>query len=285
MLAIALIIMIAVKWSNEPNFTEYIGNVATFSSLILGVIAIFYSFTSNNSLSSSLGNIANASESLRNSEIEIKTVLDQSKLLTSNHGENIQKMHEISESVQVNVSMLTEALKDISEKTTELQSTVLTVPTRLDAISEKLDGQSKAVPTPLSNRQGMSPDEALYFHRVASVSGNLITYGCVLAKAHDKEISAIAFNKLLDRSFSNLTIGFMDCMAAADIIRRKSIKGKPGYWKIVEVDKEIEGSVKSYILDWISRAYANEPEKHAEYTNLITRMEKAFESEGLPVID
>jgi len=278
MLSVALIILIAVKWSNQPNFTEYIGNVATFSSLILGVIAIFYSFTSNNSLSNSLGNITSASESLKRSEIEIRSVLDQSKILANNHSENIEKMHEISESVQTNVSTLAETLSDISNKTTELQSTVLTVPTRLDAISEKLDGKPQAALTPPTNRRGMSAEEASYFHRVSSISGNLITYGCVLAKAHDKEISAVNFNKMLDRNFSSLTSGFMDCMSAAGIIRRKSVRDKPGYWKIVSIDEEIEKSIKAYFVDWVDRSFPDEPEKKAEYMNMIAIMEQTFAS-------
>lgn len=53
-----VIIAIATeKWSSKGEFTTYLSNAATMTSLFLGVVAIFYSFVSNDSMSRSLGSI------------------------------------------------------------------------------------------------------------------------------------------------------------------------------------------------------------------------------------
>lgn len=269
--------MTAYRWTSEPRFTEYIGNAATLTSLFLGVVAIFYSFISNNNLSNSLGTIANVAESLERAEVEIKGVLAESKMLAGKQDQNMQKMQQISENVQSSVAVVASTLDDISSKTTELQSTIYTVPTRLDAISEILERKSQVTAPKPTTRQGFLPGEAAYFNSKASVSGNLITYACALANKHDADFSPVKLSALIGRSHSaEFSSGFFDCMAAAGIIRIKEIKENKGFYKVLEVDAEVAKSIKPEFLKFLDLAYKNNPDKKAEFMEILRTMENSF---------
>lgn len=280
-LAVGFIVVIAVEWTKEPKFTEYIGNVATMASLLLGVIAILYSFSSNSTLSNSLGNITNAAESLKRSEIGINNVLNESQLLTSNHSEDIQKLQRISDSVDENVVKLAETMAEISTKTNQLQAAVSEVPEYLARIEKRMTdekpAQQNAVPV---NKQGMSVAEAAYFNKVASVNGNLVTIACVLANKFDREMSSAALNSLLSRNYTASSNGFIDCMAAAGIIQKRDVR-KKNFFKIVWVDETIKETAQKDFVDWINDVYRDSPDTRDRFLTMVKLMEDAFEGGDL----
>jgi len=50
-LVIAIIAIATDRWTAQKDFTAYLSNAATMTSLLLGLVAIFYSFISNDGLS------------------------------------------------------------------------------------------------------------------------------------------------------------------------------------------------------------------------------------------
>ncbi|MDF0501572.1 hypothetical protein POK33_12670 [Burkholderia cenocepacia] len=283
-LVFLLIVAVTVNWTTQPKFTEYIGNAATLISLVLGVVAIFYSYISNNSLSSSLGNISTASESLKGSEIEIKSVLEHSKLLASNHQENIRKLSEISDSVQTSVLTLSRAMEEVSAKTTELQSTVREVPSQLGVIAGKLEQKNQVQPV-VRGKRAFTREEALYFNSSAPIYGNFVTYGCVLAKIHRIPLSVNQLNRLLERQYDVESPGFFQCMLAGGIVdaRRSTEKGGD-YFDIVGVDSEVARGIKDYFVGFLdSEAYNDKPERRALLKGMLEKMERAFASGNISV--
>jgi len=277
-LSLALIYLVVKRFTPEPRFTEYLGNVATGISLVLGVVAIFYSFISNNNLSASLGNITGVSESLKLSESKIGNVLDQSKILIGNHDENIKNMREISQHVQSSVLTLSDTLAAMSDKTDELQQTIRTVPMRLDLLKEMIEKEKKpaAVVSQPSHPQGFSPEQAGSFNATAPIAGNFITYACVLANKYDRELSIEEVSTLIKRKYPSLMKGFMHCMYAAGLISRKAVDGKDDTWKILAIDKEIAKDIRPYFSRYIELAFRNDTQERTDYLSILEAMENFY---------
>jgi len=73
---IALVILFATyNWTALPKFTDYLTAAGTMVSIVLGVLAIIYSFVSGDSISRSLGNVASAAEDLREARNEFSNVV------------------------------------------------------------------------------------------------------------------------------------------------------------------------------------------------------------------
>ncbi|WP_186205876.1 hypothetical protein [Burkholderia gladioli] len=277
-LSLLLILSITYHWTSQPRFTEYIGNAATLISLVLGVVAIFYSIVSNNSLSGSLGNISTASESLRRSEMEIKSILDHSKLLANNHEENIIKMAQISDSVRDSVTALSCTMEEVSVRTSELQFKFLQVPSQLEIIEKKLDEKSHAARPEVAKRKGFSEEEANYFNGFSSFYGNFVVYACVLAKRHDVVFSMVDLKKLFVASQGDLSEGFFDCMIAADIVGVEREGGEEDSFRVKYVDRRVEESIKKYIDEFIDRVFKDNAKARGWYRGIMNRMEDAFAS-------
>lgn len=280
----SLICISCKTFTPEPKFTEYLGNVATGISLVVGVIAIFYSFISNNSLSASLGNISSVSESLKLSESKIENVLDQSKILVGNHDKNLETMRSMSEHVQSSVMTLSNTLTQISNKTDELQQTVITVPTRLESIADLIEKKQQPISTSQESQSQVkfTVSQARSFNMKSSVAGNLLTYACVLANHYSKEFSIAEFISLIKRNYSNRSTGYLDCMSAAGLVTRKSLPGKEGVWNILAIDAEIAKNVKPYLVDFLGRAYAKEPIVLADYLGTLQSLESFFSAPAAP---
>jgi hypothetical protein len=67
-----LIILISVKFGNNPTLVDYIAFAATLAGLLLSVIAIFYSFVTNNSSSSNLSELSGVSKAIAEVSGELK---------------------------------------------------------------------------------------------------------------------------------------------------------------------------------------------------------------------
>lgn len=81
-LGLFILFLTTEKWSDSQQFTTYLANAATLTSLMLGLSAIFYSYISNESLSVSLGMVSSISKSIREVENNAISTLEESK--TSN---------------------------------------------------------------------------------------------------------------------------------------------------------------------------------------------------------
>jgi hypothetical protein len=82
---IAVMIFIFVvtdRWTDKGDFTSYLSNAATMTSLILGVVAIFYSFISNDGMSRSLGSVNTVADEVRQVRGDIKEFAQQTKRST-----------------------------------------------------------------------------------------------------------------------------------------------------------------------------------------------------------
>lgn len=141
-LSMSLIILACVKWTDLPDFTTYLTNVATFVSLVLGLVAIIYSFVSNSSLSNSLGNISKVAEEITLTKQQIQNFSDISSQLSKKTSENAELIIESSTNVHQSVVSLKDVLTQLTAKTETLQDLVSTIPARLDHLQSSLESGS-----------------------------------------------------------------------------------------------------------------------------------------------
>ncbi|WP_175948519.1 hypothetical protein [Burkholderia pyrrocinia] len=159
-----------------------------------------------------------------------------------------------------------------------MQSTIHQVPSQLGVIAEKLEEKNKVSPPVVASRRTFTKKEADYFNRSVSFNGNLIAYGCVLAKKHNVSLSMGGLNKLMGRKYVSSSEGFFDCMVAPGIVLADELEDKDGYFDIRSIDPEIEGSVRGYLMGFADRAYAKTPEARGRFIDMIEKMETAFAS-------
>ncbi len=101
--AILLLAIVAIatdRWSTQAKFTEYLSNAATMTSLMLGLVAIFYSFIANDGLSKSLGNINHVSQAVDESKREISEYLALTRTALAAGERNNEVMSAVSAEVK-----------------------------------------------------------------------------------------------------------------------------------------------------------------------------------------
>ena len=139
-LVLLLIAVITEKWSQSAGFTTYLSNAATLTSLVLGLVAIFYSFISNDSLSKGLGGISEASREITDSKGQIAGYLRETETINrsvvSSRGSIEQARKELSE----DLNELKSLLQGVREESRELGGIVSSIPPRLEKVETGMEG-------------------------------------------------------------------------------------------------------------------------------------------------
>lgn len=128
---ICVIIFIASgQWTDKPGFTSYLSNAATFTSLVLGLVAIFYSFIANDSIGKNLGGVSEA----------VKQI-DTLSSSINNSIASIEEAKKTSEIIKENISNL---VSDLNSKISSLESSVSDVRQFRDLLDSSIkDGFTK----------------------------------------------------------------------------------------------------------------------------------------------
>lgn len=143
--------LITIKWNNIPNLVDYITFALTLSSLVLSLLAIIYSFVSNNKFSESIGALNNVSDE----------VLDSSK-----------KLNLITDDLSIKVAEIPEHLKNVEEKAEKTHQLIE---------SMKIEKENTSVST--SEVEGVAKHEFSVdkFLSVSSFNGKALLYALSLS--------------------------------------------------------------------------------------------------------
>lgn len=261
-LVFVLVIVSTGLWTNQEKFTEFLGNAATMTSLVLGLVAIFYSFISNDGLSKSLGNILLVSDEIRRFKDQISEFIIQAKDINENEGSNVKKLEEASASVATVVNELSGALSAITERTALLQESVAVLPSRFEQLENRFDEVSKNNTVPndtASTLNHWTSDDVKQFLERSSLSANLLTYACCIASRKKIEISPDKVAEVLGTNNKNFLHGFFWSMYACGLITRSSVRSKDRTYKINLISDELqEKMVKDYFTNYIENYYASD---------------------------
>lgn len=275
---IFIIIIIAIatyRWTSLPKFTEFLSNAATMTSLVLGLIAIFYSFIANDGLSKSLGSIGAVSEEIKSSKEQI---VQQVFAGTEN-----------TKAVERSAVLIDTASSSISSSLTSLSATLALIkthteglPTRLDQLETKVIDATRTVGQKpnqsFSNTQLVDPKIVKTFLQKSSLAANLLTYASVLAYENKKEIEISEFCNAIDSRLEGYCRGIFNCMDAIQLIKVPLASDSEAKRYIVaEIHHTLISDTKDYILGYLERQYKEKnPEIYKRWTMAMKNIETLY---------
>lgn len=183
-----LVIIATTIWTEKNDFTVYLTNIATAISLVLGLVAIFYAFISNNNLSKSIGNISNIAHSITKVENRFSEIITTSFQLNENSKLSATHIKEASGKIETNLNKLIEALDSITKKTETLQETINTIPVDLKEIRSKIE----EVRISETDKISSSPPESVINHhsflKRTSLTGKFLLFYAYLSHKNNQNI-------------------------------------------------------------------------------------------------
>ncbi|MFN9485631.1 MAG: hypothetical protein ACK6BM_03170 [Cyanobacteriota bacterium] len=139
-LILSLIAVVTEKWSQSPNFTTYLSNAATLTSLLLGLVAIFYSFISNDSLSRGLGGISIVSQEISDSKDQIAGYLRDTDDINASIALSRGSIEQARSELAGDLIELKSLLQGVREESRELGSIVSNIPPRRERVETGMEG-------------------------------------------------------------------------------------------------------------------------------------------------
>lgn len=262
-LTLCIIAIATDRWTVQKDFTVYLSNAATMTSLLLGLVAIFYSFISNDGLSKSLGSITTVADEVGETRHQIEKYLAQTKEATDLSSENASLLKVASGDVTFALTSLSATLKEITEQNSSLQDLVSALPTRFDQLESKFVGVAASIgekPAPLvevatTSSREISSEAISHFLVRTSLSYNLLSYACVLAYQTKQSLKIEDVNSTLGLNMAAPMVGFLACMDATGLVSRKMSRTQARVYTIESVHPELERTVKSYYTDYVNITY------------------------------
>lgn len=278
-LFISIIILIAVatdRWSSQPKFTEYLSNAATMTSLMLGLVAILYSFIANNGLAENLGNINVVSEDVKKSKDQIAEYLEKTKAVTDASEKNRIALEHISSTLGENLTSLRVALDVVTAQTGELPSRLEQLESTFTEATKAIGAKPPAPVVPADAQARFWTDAAVKrFLERQPLSANLLSIACILANNSNAELSLADFSAAINTpNLNNYYQGMLVSMHSCQIISRQLVKDKSSVYKISLVDLHLKEIARSYYTGYIERNYTG-AEKQTWMTKL-TAIEALF---------
>lgn len=179
-LVLLLIALVTEKWSQSPDFTTYLSNAATLTSLLLGLVAIFYSFISNDSLSRGLGGINIVSQEITDSKDQIAGYIRETEDINASVASSRESIEQARSELTEDLIELKSLLQSVREESRELSSVVSNIPPRLKRVETGMEDifswlQTSQTESTLSRPDSASTDSfAREFLKRSSLDLNLL---------------------------------------------------------------------------------------------------------------
>lgn len=212
-------------WSKQKDFTVYLSNAATMTSLFLGLVAIFYSFISNNGLSQSLGSISTVASDVKESRSQIAHFIEVTKQAASEGQERARDIKLLSDDIRDNLEQVKLSIGTVARQHSELNSVLAQIPKGFDDLRDTV-GKAFAEKTSVVD-DGSHFVSHLNRHAIerfiynSSKYGMFAIYAITLAFKSKKLISPSIISNAIrvgDDSNSDYFLAYMVSMNAFDII-------------------------------------------------------------------
>lgn len=202
------------RWTGQNNFTEYLANAATMTSLFLGVIAIFYSMVSNGDLSKTVGSISQAANEVNAAKTSISEISTQSK-------NNAIELQGIAASVSASIESLKSVVHQFESHAASVQTSIGMLPERLGSIEAKLmQGTPTSAPTDFSapKAEELNSEKSMkLLLRSASAYGGLYIFAASIAFRKGALLNLEGLRRIIGAPVDYL-FGFAVGLSAANII-------------------------------------------------------------------
>jgi hypothetical protein len=283
-LLICILIIIAViteKWSSSQGFTTYLSNAATLTSLMLGVVAIFYSFISNESMSRSLGSITTITSEVQAVRDEIKDFSHATQAATESVSANNLLVKGASDTLTSTMETLRSTLTDLALQNEALRDLVVNVPDKLDKLDAKVvdlvgQGGEKAQAPQALSPMDLSANAVRQFLNRAALVQNLIAIACVLAYEKKKNLVVADLCEAVQWEFRSACVGFISCMHAVQLCERKAVSGSSRTYKILGIHPELKIQAKQYFVNYISDNFEVDSKDFKSWSMWLANVENLF---------
>lgn len=277
---LAIIFMATERWSSKPDFTTYLSNAATMTSLLLGVVAIFYSFISNDGMSRNLGSINTVVNEVREVRNDIQNFSEETKRNTEIAGTNNILVKEASVELSEMMTSLTETLSAISFQNDTLKDVVSNLPNRIDQLENKFGDVAKAIAeNPQQNQTSVTEIPAKVTERFlfkTTFSQHLFVIACVLANEKDKPLDITSFCNKIELNAVNSFQGFANCMNAVQLCSLELLEGKDKVYKIKSIHPELQKKAQTTYSRYVETTFANKTEAKEKWLSKLTAVQGLF---------
>ncbi|MDO9505156.1 hypothetical protein [Hydrogenophaga sp.] len=278
-----IIIAVATdRWTARQDFTTLLSNAATMTSLVLALVAIFYSFISNDGLSKSLGSISSVSAEVRESKEQISHYLSLTKDAAEAGDANSAGLRSASSEIRAAVGALEGTLKAIADQNGSLQVLVAALPTRLDQLETKVVdvarslGEKPSQPLEPSSAQDIPVQVIQRFLSRPSISYNLVTYASVLAFRTGRPLSIPDLCSAISLQQPSTMAGFLMAMNAAQLIYREIVEGETKVYRITYVHPDLDRLTKPYLEEFLDDHFSARPTERASWQVKLALVETMF---------
>jgi hypothetical protein len=288
---ILVLVIIAIatdRWTLQPKFTEFLSNAATMTSLVLGLVAIFYSFIANDGLSKSLGSIGTVSDEVKSTREQIVKQVTLGVQTTQAAERSAALIESASSAIGANLSSLSATLAEIQTHTEFLHGSLGDLPSRLNQLETKVIDATKSL--------GAKPDQAMAsvvnknvdsaiaqsFLATSSLAANALTYACVLAQKTGKKLVLSEFCTAIDSKLENYLSGFLACMKAVNLVDITEDESARRTYKVDRVHPSLSQTTRDYVIGFIDRHYKSaNPPVYERWKTAMDNVDKLF-VEGQP---
>lgn len=267
-IAFAVIIAVATeRWSSSKEFTTYLSNAATMTSLLLGVVAIFYSFVSNDGMSRSLGSITTVTSEVREARQKIEQFVRLTEDATQVGAKSTALVNDASAKLSGSLVSFEETLRALSEQNETLRSLVSNLPTRIEQLETRVGDVAKALgekpqqPAPAAASTEVPTIVVNTFLDRSTLGQNLFTYACVLAVEKRRRLSIPAFCTASELKIPSTLVGFLTCMHATQLCFRRPVDGEERTFSIASIHPQLVSRAKTYFVEYVAEHYSDDEQE------------------------
>ncbi|WFR77572.1 hypothetical protein P9875_17775 [Janthinobacterium rivuli] len=258
-LVFSMILLATGQFTPKEKFTEYLSNAATLVSVVLGLVAIFYSFISNDGLSKSLGSINNVSEQIAKTREEISIYVDRTKETGDLAESGAKLLSSATLEIKHNLSELSSAMEAIRVQTSDFGTIISEIPSKFEKLEITFQDAAKGFGVKEKSRDEHTPSAELapalvqQVLETSSLACNLVIIACVFAFQSKKQLDLENFSKIMETKLDDLMSGYIIALNAFGAISIRYINSRN--FEIVEANKNIEKIAEKYYIEYLNSSF------------------------------
>jgi hypothetical protein len=273
-----VVFLISDRWTDQVDFTVYLSNAATMTSLLLGMVAIFYSFISNDGMSRSLGSIHTVTDQIRQVRSDIKEFAQQTKTSTETATENNKLVEAASHELSLAKLSLDGTLVALASQNEALANLAESFPGRMDQLESKVEAMGKQSTQSSDAGPQLKIADAVVesFLERASLQHNLLILGCVLSEEKQRPLDVPALCKAIEWNAPIRSQGFLGCMSAVRLCAINLLDSKDGTYRISLVHPTLKARSKVVFTDYVAAHFSNDQESREKWTKKLVALEALY---------
>ncbi|GER16999.1 hypothetical protein [Variovorax boronicumulans] len=233
-LSLIIILLATKKWTTIERFTDYLTAAGTISSLILGTLAIIYSFISSRQQSDALGSIESSGKSIREVAVKMASVTSSAEAIQAKAESRTETMLDLVTQLKSSISSLQENTQELTSKSADIADKVLGVQSQIEAISRPSEA-------PLSEKVIWNKDTLSDALETVSLTGLCAASLVVKAfGAQEKTLNLTKYTEITESQNFNYLQGFLVGWDSAFIFELEPTKiAEAVGYKVLAVNPEL----------------------------------------------